>query len=125
MYLLDTNIIIALLLKNDRVTKFIVGLFQSRFSISVVTRFEVFIGAHKHHEMTDEATEIYLDCYDNVNVDVDLVREAILLDRMNSKKMKFKDLIIAATAKFHNLTLITADKDFKKIEGLKTLIYKP
>ena len=31
--------------------------------------------------------------------------------------MKLPDAIIAATAKMHNLLLITADKDFKKLDG--------
>lgn len=121
MYLLDSNIIIYHYDRKKKVTQFLGELHQTQFAISVITRLEVMMGVHS----TLEDAETYLDDYRNMNVDPDIIHEAIVLDRHNSKKMKFKDLIIAATAKYHGLTLITADKGFKKIEGLKTLIFKP
>jgi hypothetical protein len=38
-----------------------------------------------------------------------------------SLKIKTPDAIMAATAIVHNLTLITSDKDFKNIQGLKLI----
>lgn len=121
MYLLDSNIIIYYYDRDEKIIQFLQELGKSQYSISIITRMEVMMGTHS----TLEETETYLDDYQNIDLHVDIVREAVLLDRKNPKKMKFKDLIIAATAKFHGLTLITADRSFEKIEGLKTLIYKP
>jgi predicted nucleic acid-binding protein len=54
------------------------------------------------------------------NIDQSIIEETITI-RVN-KKVKLPDAIIAATAKIHNLTLITRNtSDFKNIEGL-TLI---
>lgn len=66
--------------------------------------------------------EAYLDDCENVTLDKDVVREALKL--LTVKKMKFKDLVIAATAKVHGKTLITADRDFEGLEGVKVLFYK-
>ena len=38
-----------------------------------------------------------------------------------SRRIKTPDAIIAATAIAHNLTLLTSDKDFANIEGLKVI----
>ncbi len=38
-----------------------------------------------------------------------------------SRKIKTPDAIMAATAIFHHLTLITSDSDFKNIDGLKVI----
>lgn len=49
---------------------------------------------------------------------------AVRLEKKFPKKLKFKDLLIAATAQVEGLTLVTADKDFKKIKGLKVKLVK-
>ncbi len=124
MFLLDSNILIYYLRGDKKVFVFLKELNETQFTVSIISRMEVMMGSHLHGISLEQA-ENYLDNYRNIDLNADIVRESVFLSRNNSKKMKFKDLIIAATAKFHHLTLVTADKDFKKLEGLKTLIYKP
>lgn len=47
-------------------------------------------------------------------------RMAIELRREQS--IKLPDAIVASTALLYNIPLITADKDFKKIEGIDLLL---
>ena len=117
MYLLDTNIVIYWYDGKRMIFPFLEALGQSQYSISIVTRMEVMMGTHS----ALEEIESYLDEFLNINLDSDIVREAILLDRQNMKKLKFKDLIIAATAKCHGMTLVTSDKGFQNLYGVKVL----
>lgn len=117
--------IVYLLKEDESVVRFLEPYKTFRpFAISVVTRFEVLAG-RKAHQLELHEAEAYLDLFLNLEFDTDIVREAVLFYEHHKKILKFKDLIIAATAKFHRLTLVTADQDFNRFEGVKTLIYKP
>jgi predicted nucleic acid-binding protein len=41
------------------------------------------------------------------------------------KKLKLPDAIVAATALYHNLPLVSSDKSFKGVEGLDFIYYEP
>lgn len=123
MYLTDTNLLIYLLSGDLSVGKFFGNLGHDNFSISIVSRLEVLIG-HDKENFTFEELESYLDLFENIVLDKKVVKEAIALAAKSKKKFKFKDLIIAATAKLAQKTLVTADKDFKEIKGLKIKFYK-
>lgn len=124
MYLLDSNIVIGLFRHDASIEAFLFPLPEDTFVVSVITRLEVLLGA-EHENMTLEECELYLDKFRTFDVDKTVVREAVLLQKQNQKKLAFKDLIIAATAKCHRLTLITADRDFNRFEGVKTIFYTP
>ena len=115
---MDTNIVIYLLYANPSVCNYVDGLNQSDFYISMISRLEVLLGFQKQNR-TLEDLENYMDDFKNLDFSVEVCRAAALMDFKLHGKLKFKDLIIAATAKVHNLTLITSDMDFKKIKGLK------
>lgn len=123
-YILDSNVVIQILNQNKKVLGVIEQLNEEQFYISIVTRLEVLLG-RKKHLFTLEAMENYLDDYYNLPFNEETCREATVLFEKSGNKLKFKDLVIAATAKVHNLTLITSDKDFKKIRGLKIEYIKP
>jgi len=121
MYLLDSNIIVYLLNGDDFLDEYLSGLRQDRFSISLVTRLEVMLGAKKQGLSFEDAGR-YMDSFIGVNLDKAVVKVAVSLSDLLQKKLKFKDLVIAATAKLKGYTLITADKDFKEIPGLKVKV---
>jgi predicted nucleic acid-binding protein len=51
------------------------------------------------------------------------IKECSILFRRRYK-LKLPDCIIAATSQYLNIPLLTADKDFKNIENIDTLIYE-
>lgn len=121
-YLLDSNIIIYLLQRNKAVKKFLLNLESKNLAISVISRLEVAIGYQKNGFSLAEV-ETYLSVFENITFDVSFAKEAALLSTQNNG-IKFKDLMIAATAKKIDATLITADKAFGKIPGLNVLYCK-
>lgn len=123
MYLVDSNILIYFLDGNKKIEVFFEKYKNSRFLISMVTRFEVLIGAEKSG-MSLIGVENYLDLFENVNLDKLIVKEAINLSLKFRNKLKFKDLIIAATASVTQSTLVTADSDFNSLRGLKVKLLK-
>ncbi len=123
MYILDSNIFIYFLKGDQRLIEFLEDLDAERFYTSVISRLEVLIGHDKDH-MSLKEVEFYLDDCENIAVDKSVIQEAFHLTSKLKKKLKFKDLLIAATAKVHKKVLVTGDKDFKNVPGLKVLIYK-
>ncbi len=117
MYLLDTNILIYFLQGKKSVMSFINKSGQSRFSISIISRLEFLLGLQYPIFVSKEFDQ-YLDLFENINLDKLIVAEAVSLSSKLNKKLKFKDLIIAATAILTGKTIVTADKDFKKLPGL-------
>lgn len=117
MYLLDTNIIIYFLLNKKLVRNFFEKNKIQNSAISMISRLEVLLGAEKESRPFHEL-EAYLDKFTNIPLDADICREAALLKLKEKKTLKFKDLVIAATARQNNLTLVTADKDFKTVKGI-------
>lgn len=119
MYLLDTNILIYFLHGNEKVANILSLLLQEVFFISSMTRFEAEVGIEKE----DVDHDIWLDGLDEfiqIPFDAKIVKIAVpLFISLGSKRHMFKDAIIAATAIAHDMTLITADKDFTRIPGLK------
>lgn len=124
MVLLDTNILIFAMKDDEKVLSFLKSLPDQGFAISMISRFEVLIGSGKEAMSFAEA-ESYLDYFHNLDIDKKIVKEAVLLTRKHQGKLKFKDLLIAATAKCHDLQFITADKDFSKISGLNIIHSSP
>lgn len=114
MYLIDSNILIyALQGRFDLDFKNV-----DCFAISTVSRLEILVGSKKHN-LSVSYLESFLDRFKNFDMDRAIVREAVGIHSVAVKKLKFKDLVIAATAKLENLTLLTADSDFKNLPGLK------
>lgn len=122
-YLIDTNIIIYLLENKHKIVMEIENLGDDVFSISTITRLEVLMDIKKH-SLNLEQGENYLDDFENISFDKDICREAAKLNSKNVKKLKFKDIMIAATAQHNNLTLVTSDKDFLRFKNLKVKYIK-
>ncbi len=123
MYLLDSNILIYLLSEEGKVGKFLNALGEKHFAITTVSRLEVLIGSEKQGLSLIDA-ENYLDNFENIILDKEIVKEAVNFASKAKNKLKFKDLVIAATAVSRKKTLITADGDFLKLPGLKVKFLK-
>ena len=121
-YIVDTNILIYVSKENENILSTLDGLDQAAFYISVISHFE-FLNGHRDDKHL-QAMEEFLDQLIVVDLSVEISKRAALLDRETSRKLKFKDLLIAATAQVEGLTLVTDDKDFKKLKGLKVKLVK-
>lgn len=121
-YLLDTNILIYAFDKNPKVLECLSQLHKDYFFVSVISYFEFLTGAKDALEQGK--IERRLKELAPLDVRVTTVMEANKLQKKYPKKLKFKDLLIAATAQVEGLTLVTADKDFQKIKGLKVKLVK-
>lgn len=116
-YLLDSNIVIYYAKRDPKVIAFLKKLAKEYFFVSTITQIEVLWGAKTKREW--EGLNKLLHTYAPLDLNTKIAQKAAELGRKYSKKLKFKDLLIAATAQVEGLTLVTADKDFKMIKSLK------
>lgn len=100
------------------VDEYIVSLGSPPLSVAAITRTEVLIGAQKEQVSLKELVE-YLNLFDCLAITKEVSDSAAKLYLSHTFPLKFKDLLIAATAIVHNMVLVTADKDFRKLEGLR------
>jgi predicted nucleic acid-binding protein len=122
-HLLDTNILIYHL-KGDipeREIEKIESILKHSFIISVITKIE-FLGWRKHTFDGFLKAQEFLRHAAIIPVDSELADLAIELRRNNN--IKLADALIAATALFNDLVLVTGNEDdFKALEELE--IYNP
>jgi predicted nucleic acid-binding protein len=122
-HLLDTNILIYHL-KGDipeREIEKLEGILKHSFIISVITKIE-FLGWRKHTFDGFLKAQEFLRHAAIIPVDSELADLAIELRRNNN--IKLADALIAATALFNDLVLVTGNEDdFKALEELE--IYNP
>jgi predicted nucleic acid-binding protein len=119
MFLLDTDIIIYLIAGNEKTMRFLEGLNQTNFAISAVSHFEVLAGADKN-KTTSKQLNHYLNSFQILEVNATTSFLAAKITNQTASTSKFKDLLIAANAIEHNITLITADKALAKTPKLKS-----
>lgn len=116
-YLLDTNILIYLLEGKPEVIRPLKALRREYFFVSTLTSFEFLTGAKNEKE--EQEIKERLGKLVPLDLRTDVVYAAKQLQKNQTAKIKFKDLLIAATAQVEGLTLVTADKDFQNLKGLK------
>jgi tRNA(fMet)-specific endonuclease VapC len=115
IYLLDTSVIIDALNRKQGRWELLASLVEAgdTLACSVVTLTEIFAGARPKEI---PLTERFLASLEHYELDSQLARSAGLLKNEWSKKgqtLGVVDLIVAATALAHNLTLMTDNrKDF-------------
>ncbi|MCW5909272.1 MAG: type II toxin-antitoxin system VapC family toxin [Chitinophagales bacterium] len=121
LILLDTNILIYLLKGDEK----IISILEERVPvISVITEIELLSFPNTKPSELSSIKKLIADCQ-VVSLNKSVKKEAIELRKQF--KLKTVDSIVAATAKFLNLPLITADKSFAKLDKAlsQILIYKP
>jgi predicted nucleic acid-binding protein len=125
MYLLDTDTIIYILKGNDVVKKNLQCHIEDPMKISIITLMELYYGAHKSGKVAGNLakvkrleTEFEIISTSKESAEIFGLLKATL--EKSGKRLDDFDLIIAACAMTHNLTLVTNNvAHFKRIEGLK------
>ena len=119
-FLLDTNIVIAALNREAAVEGQIAG--KTIFLGSIVLG-ELYYGARKSIRTTENLAKIeaFTANYPILNCDKQTADQYGLLKQALEIKggiIPENDMWIAALAKQHNLTLVTRDEHFKRVDGL-------
>lgn len=125
MYLLDTDIVIYSLKGHSSVKKNLERNLHAAIKISIVTLMELYYGAYKSQKVAsnlgkikriEDAIEVISLGRDSAEIFAMLKAE---LEKAGTPLDDF-DLILAACALSHDLTLVTNNlKHFKRIQGLK------
>ena len=117
-YLADTNAVIYLLAGNTCMKPFL----HERLAVSVITFMELL----SFPSLTDEEEQSirkFLSMCEILPIDERIREETIRIRRKH--KVKLPDSIIAASAITQELSIITADTGFLKIENLRVAELKP
>jgi tRNA(fMet)-specific endonuclease VapC len=125
MYLLDTDTVIYSLKGHEAVSRHLQSHLDDPIKISIITCMELYYGAHKSKKIAgnlakirtlEQSIEVLPVGHESAETYGMLKAQ---LEKQGSRLDDF-DLIIAASALAHNLTLVTNNTDhFKRIEGLK------
>lgn len=114
-YLVDTNVLIHLGNGDEAITEF---LQNKNVFLSFISEMELLSKPGLNTENLRILQSMINGCI-LVEFNHEIKSEAIKLRRHN--KLKLPDAIVAATAKYLHLPLLTADKDFKKISEIELL----
>ncbi len=122
-FLLDTNIVIEIFDGNKEIADRLNNL--SDFYISAVVAGELFIGINRVTNKSKHLKKLndFLELCSVLNTDIITAQyygEIVAALYKKGKPLPINDLWIAAAALQHNLILVTRDKHFNEIKGLKT-----
>lgn len=114
---IDTNVCIDLLNEDEILTEF---LQDQLIYISVITEMELYV----YYDNEDEAK--VLDAFINsvTVLEIDHYIKLKTIEVRRNTKLKMPDSIIAASALVNNLSFLSADKAFRKVDGLRLVVYK-
>ncbi len=107
---LDTNIVLYLLKGDDKLEALLQG---ANVFLSVITKVELL----SHPDLDEAGEQVIRELLQNVKLMefTSTIQERTVLLRRQFK-MKLPDAVIAATAAFLNIRLITADKKFARLK---------
>lgn len=125
MYLLDSSAIIELLhgtKSGEEIMKFIDNNHVCTTSINL---YEVLMG---ENEKENEKISQFFSSVKILDFDENAARFSVELEKKlirSGKNINKIDVLIAGICKSNNKLLVSLDNDFKRIEGLKSAIFKP
>ena len=124
MYCVDTNIIIDILRGDEELALKLQNLSHSKIYMTFITLCELYKGAYSYHDSAIKVSDIknFVSSFELLNFDektCDEFGKMYFELKKSGKTIGESDLFIASIVKVNNLTLITRDKDFKKI-NIKT-----
>jgi hypothetical protein len=114
--LLDTNILIYLLTGESSLVDI---LFENNCYISFITELELLSFYNINHE--NEKIQPLLD--DLTIIDINNTIKSNVIEVRKKNKLKLPDSIIAATSKYLNIPLLTADLAFEKLDDVDVIIF--
>ncbi|MGZ3952735.1 MAG: type II toxin-antitoxin system VapC family toxin [Flavisolibacter sp.] len=117
-YLLDTNIILYILSGNKTLANY---LHRKNLYVSVISEIEL-LGFKGLTSVEEKNIKAFLSEFRVIYIDDTIKNETVSLRKQYG--IKIPDCIIAATAISLNIPLITADKQFKKINNLLLEVYE-
>jgi predicted nucleic acid-binding protein len=122
--LIDTSIIIEFLRKDKKQKSYLWKLKEENICfISSITTFELLSGA-KTDKHIEDITKIR-KWIESIPLDDEIAEFAASIFQDLKKRhqiIEYRDIFIAATAKFHNLSIATLNtKHFSRIEGVRLL----
>ncbi len=123
MAILDTNVVIEILRGNPKLTKFIDELQQhDQFAVTTITQYELL--KHLDAERRKDAREFIsnVDVYSFDTEGAEAASSTYLKLKASGKLVNENDILIAGIAKAKDELLVTTDRDFEKIEGLKLVV---
>ena len=120
-YLLDTNIVVAVLGDEPVVRRYLTE--RPRVSVSVTVLGELYFGAFKSAKLNENLIRIndllsevkILDCDGVTAYEYGSIRNEL---RLKGRPIPENDIWIAAAARRHRLTLVSRDQHFAEIERL-------
>ena len=117
--LMDSNIIIKFLAGDKEVQKYFLDFFPG---FSFISELEVLSGT-KFQEGGFEHAQELLQEYQMIEYLPEM--KDIVINIRAQKSIKLPDAIIAATAIYYNLPLVSSDKGFNGIKGLNFIYHEP
>lgn len=122
MVCLDTNAVIELIRGNLKVLELLEQQPDNTLSITAVTRYELL--KHSNLDKKKAAANVIKNFLILPFDEEASNRAAAIYEKLRLKGslINENDILIAGTTLSANETLITTDKDFEKVEGLKTMI---
>ncbi len=125
-YLLDTNIVIALLDREQSVLDRVVR--ADRIIVPVVVLGELYYGAHKSSHVVENIARInailsgfsIAVCDESVAAQFGLIKQRL---RTIGSPLPDNDVWVAATAQEHGVTLASRDRHFANVENLSWEIW--
>jgi len=125
---LDTSILIDLERKNPKTLNSIkeqIIFHPKPAKIAFISYFEMLYGIENKNVKNKEKAASFLEEFEVLNTSKETAKILSSLKRKYEKKgliFSLSDLLIASQAIENNLTLITKDKDFEKIEELQKIV---
>lgn len=118
-FVVDTNIILYILSGDKTISRY---LYQQKLYTSIICEIELLSFANLTSKQ-EEQIKKFIGEFSIMSIDESIKKQAIILRKTYS--LKLPDSIVAGTAISLDLPLVTADKQFKKIEQLQIDFYEP
>ncbi len=122
MITLDSSALIELIRGTEKGKRVQSHIAHEESATSVVCVHELLIGTR---ESKMEQMKEFLSTFTSLPVDMETAHQSAELQRTLTRDGKMigqLDIFIAATALVHNVPLVTLDKDFRNVEGLKVIV---
>lgn len=115
--IVDTNICVYLINGDDVLADL---LQDQELYISVMTEIELY--AYYSEESETKILDTFIESVNILELDHQIKSKTIALRK--KAKLKLPDTIIAASALANNFSLLSADRSFRKVDGLRLVFYE-